>query len=366
MRCPKCHYLSFDPEPRCRNCGYSFSLSESDLTFHHEHTPDSVPRELTVELEPQDPEPVEIAPPVQRANVREEQTAAPVSEPDPLPSIPPIIAPPPAPVVEHPADLPVVAAATEAVTASDVPLRRVPARAVVPAPTAELPLFVKGLPEEETASGELPSDADEIEPALRLPLPSAPRPPLSVRRQQSAPRKPGPLDRDLLEDLDRMDKRDRISAERAAPVDQPVVDAGDRAGVGKRLTAAGLDAVLLGALAAAVIWVTLRWCDLPLDHARDLPWLPTLAFLLLVVVGYVLMFTAASGQTVGKMLTGLRVVDDGSDGTAEPVLTTRRAVYRALVMVPSVLALGAGFLPALVGDERALHDRIAHTRVVRA
>jgi len=34
--------------------------------------------------------------------------------------------------------------------------------------------------------------------------------------------------------------------------------------------------------------------------------------------------------------------------------------------VPSVLALGVGFVPALVGDERALHDRLAHTRVVRA
>ena len=27
MKCPKCHYLSFDPEPRCRNCGYDLELS---------------------------------------------------------------------------------------------------------------------------------------------------------------------------------------------------------------------------------------------------------------------------------------------------------------------------------------------------
>ena len=35
MRCPKCHYISFDSTDRCRNCGYEFSLSadlpESDL-----------------------------------------------------------------------------------------------------------------------------------------------------------------------------------------------------------------------------------------------------------------------------------------------------------------------------------------------
>jgi uncharacterized RDD family membrane protein YckC len=48
------------------------------------------------------------------------------------------------------------------------------------------------------------------------------------------------------------------------------------------------------------------------------------------------------------------------------VLTVRQALLRALLTVPSVLAAGAGFVQALVGDERAVHDRIAHTRVVRA
>ena len=29
MRCPKCHYVSFDGQNRCRNCGYDFSLSQT-------------------------------------------------------------------------------------------------------------------------------------------------------------------------------------------------------------------------------------------------------------------------------------------------------------------------------------------------
>src|SRR5947207_1407658 len=33
MRCPKCHYLSFEPEPRCRNCGYDLSFEPDDLLF---------------------------------------------------------------------------------------------------------------------------------------------------------------------------------------------------------------------------------------------------------------------------------------------------------------------------------------------
>ena len=36
MRCPKCHYLSFEPEPRCKNCGYDLDLPESDLELHIE------------------------------------------------------------------------------------------------------------------------------------------------------------------------------------------------------------------------------------------------------------------------------------------------------------------------------------------
>ena len=37
------------------------------------------------------------------------------------------------------------------------------------------------------------------------------------------------------------------------------------------------------------------------------------------------------------------------------------------VLAPlSVLALGLGWLPALFGRGLALHDRLAHTRVVRA
>ena len=33
MRCPKCHYLSFEPEPRCRNCGYDLAVEEADLVI---------------------------------------------------------------------------------------------------------------------------------------------------------------------------------------------------------------------------------------------------------------------------------------------------------------------------------------------
>jgi len=78
------------------------------------------------------------------------------------------------------------------------------------------------------------------------------------------------------------------------------------------------------------------------------------------------MFTAVNGQTVGKMIAHIRVV-----GTSAAEILTHRvslgqAALRAVMTLPSVLALGLGFLPALIGEGRAVHDRIAHTRVVRA
>jgi uncharacterized RDD family membrane protein YckC len=133
-----------------------------------------------------------------------------------------------------------------------------------------------------------------------------------------------------------------------------------------RLGAAIIDAALIGGVSAGVLAITLRWLDLPLAQASMLPVVPIVAFLLFVAIGYLLMFTAAGGQTIGKMITGIRVVPDGAGGDAAGSLSVRQALYREVLTVPSVLMLGAGFVPGLVGERRALHDRLAHTRVVRA
>ena len=65
------------------------------------------------------------------------------------------------------------------------------------------------------------------------------------------------------------------------------------------------------------------------------------------------------------MATGIRVVGTALDTGADERLNIQRAAFRSLLTLPSVFALGAGFMPALVGDHKAVHDRIAQTRVVR-
>lgn len=182
-----------------------------------------------------------------------------------------------------------------------------------------------------------------------------------MRHRNPEPRKIGPLDRDLLDDLQRIERADQRDA---AALRRE--HSSDSAGPLKRVTAAIVDAALLAALSAGIVWTTLRWCDLTWSQASLLPIAPVAALLLTMVLGYLFMFTAAGGQTLGKMVAGIRVVDAGVAGDGGEPLSMRQAMYREILSIPSVLLVGAGFIPALFGDERGVHDRIAATRVVRA
>ena len=98
-----------------------------------------------------------------------------------------------------------------------------------------------------------------------------------------------------------------------------------------------------------------------------LPLAPLVSFLLLLNGGYLATFVAASGQTIGKMAAGTRVVPADPAATASERVSFGQAIVRAAGYLVSALPAGAGFLPALLGHERrALHDRLADTRVVKA
>src|SRR5262245_23911313 len=161
MKCPKCHYLSFEPEPRCKHCGYSFALSEPDLAIRPaEDSGDSEPladfpmRDSEVDRSrgPMTLGPMGPANPGPAGAARPSSPAATLDRPDPLP--------------DFPAE----------------PLRPKAAR---PAPTTELPLFVKGLAETEAAASDVPV-AEPDQPFAKI-VPVA-RAPLAVRRTAEAPR----------------------------------------------------------------------------------------------------------------------------------------------------------------------------------
>ena len=77
---------------------------------------------------------------------------------------------------------------------------------------------------------------------------------------------------------------------------------------------------------------------------------------------YFTIFHAAFGQTVGKMMMGIKVVADDDKPTGLGVAFLRWSGY-LLSLVPMAL----GFLwPAFDRDRRAWHDRLAGTRVIAA
>jgi uncharacterized RDD family membrane protein YckC len=192
--------------------------------------------------------------------------------------------------------------------------------------------------------------------------PAVPRVPLGVRRTAPAARgRRPPAPEELPLDL----AGGPGSADAGRDDSPQSLDEVATAGIIRRAVAGLIDVAILGAISTAVTYLTLRLCDLAPDEWRSLPLAPLAAFLLLLCGGYFVLFTAAGGQTIGKMATGIRVVA-ASEGDQSRV-SFSAAVMRAIACFGSAAALGAGFLPVLFrADRRAFHDRVADTRVVPA
>jgi uncharacterized RDD family membrane protein YckC len=87
-----------------------------------------------------------------------------------------------------------------------------------------------------------------------------------------------------------------------------------------------------------------------------------LALFLVLGATYLVLLNAGAGQTIGKRLFGIRVID----GYGQP-LGLGRSLLRCLALVPSMALAGLGIL--WIGfdrQRRGLHDWIVDTHVVRA
>ena len=315
MKCPKCGYLGFETSDRCRNCGYDFSL-----------TPPAADADLALN-QPNQPNPADRL----AASLDLDRLFG--AEPEPAPAAAAGIALPPLtgpgqPAVE-PAGMMTVA---------------------VPAPQD---------------SSELPFDEGAM---VRPPKPA--RPPLGVRRTtpdlpRTRPRSNRPIRFESSADPHVELPVAEFEMPEAAPIPAPAASPSmEPASLPVRLGALLIDSMLLGAVSVGVLVLTLRIANLSLSWAdiRILPPVPFVGFLALLSLGYAASFTVAGGQTIGKMLTGARVI--GDDGRPVDVAG---AVLRALGCALVPLTLGLAYGPViLTSDRRALHDRLAGTRVIRA
>ncbi len=303
MKCSKCGYLGFETGDRCRNCGYEFSLSNTndlpDLTIH----PQGDPAQGRDDLD--DYTLVDAGSAPRAANTR---------------------------------------------TTSTAELSQRTARGTPP----PMPLFAPGVDD----------DAPLITKA------SPPRAPLAVRRSTPevarlrAVASPKSSSSDLALDLElpREPAAPRVvPSERARIEPEPPVQYED-AGFARRIVAGIVDALVLFAIDAVVIYLTMQICGVGVDEFSLLPKGPLVAFLVVQNVGYLIAFTAG-GQTLGKMAAGIKVVSDDVESPLDVGCALKRTALWLLLAFPA----GLGLLPALFDrDHRGLHDRFAGTRVVRA
>ena len=216
--------------------------------------------------------------------------------------------------------------------------------------------------------------APELSPAADLPLfggddtplittPSRPRAPLGVRRATPEVPRARPRATKTPAHLDTLFEAPPAAVLGAAYQPARVGHRSEEpaAGTLSRILAAAVDGGLLLALDGVVVYFTLRLLGLTTAEIAEVPILPLAAFFLLLNGGYFVAFTAVGGQSIGKMALGIKVVSQ--EESAVPV---GRATVRTLAYLVSALPLGAGFIAgAMSGDGLALHDRLAHTRVVR-
>jgi uncharacterized RDD family membrane protein YckC len=209
----------------------------------------------------------------------------------------------------------------------------------------------------ESAS-ELPFDDAPIVP------PPAARPPLAVRRATAeVPRNRPRTTRPIRPELELEPEQPEETASARGSISDTVTSLMETPPLAARVGAGAIDTMLLVGLDIVILYLTLRVTGLQNTMAdiRVLPIIPFGGFLALLAFGYVAAFTVAGGQTVGKMLLSLRVI--GDDGRP---IDAAGGMLRAAGCMLVPLTLGLSYVPALVtADHRALHDRIAGTRVVR-
>jgi uncharacterized RDD family membrane protein YckC len=137
------------------------------------------------------------------------------------------------------------------------------------------------------------------------------------------------------------------------PVERP-------AQAGERAQAALLDVTLMLGVWAVVVYFASRAARVGLTGLRP-SWPYLFGYLAFLGLTYAACFTGVTGQTLGKMLKGLRVVN----ASGRPPGCPRAFLRAALGSLGVVLAFG-GIVPMFFDPaRRGLHDRLLKTRVVK-
>ena len=129
-----------------------------------------------------------------------------------------------------------------------------------------------------------------------------------------------------------------------------------------RMAAGVCDLVFVGSLDTFVVLLTLGLAGVNRLTIESLPIAPFLAFLLLLNTGYVVVSTVVGGQTIGKMIFRLRVVDRNGG-----LVSLEASLVRLFYTMISLGLFEVGVLWMFIDAECcAWQDRLSGTRVVTA
>lgn len=132
------------------------------------------------------------------------------------------------------------------------------------------------------------------------------------------------------------------------------------AGFWIRVVAALLDFALFGVVKLSLGLIAARTWRTELDAPGGVQGVITMCTMLFAAF-YTIVLHSLEGQTIGKLLVGVRVV--GLDGEPPPI---GASILRYFAYAVSLFPFGLGFVMAgLRADRRALHDLLAGTRVER-
>ena len=137
------------------------------------------------------------------------------------------------------------------------------------------------------------------------------------------------------------------------PVERPAL-------LSERFVAGSIDLLCLAGLWAVAVYFAGRISHAGLMGLRP-AWPYVGGYLAFVGLYYAVYFTGTTGQTMGKIVRGLRVVN-----TAGQPPGYLRALFRAIVGVLGIGLLFLGMVPLFFDPaRRAFHDRVFKTRVVK-
>lgn len=135
---------------------------------------------------------------------------------------------------------------------------------------------------------------------------------------------------------------------------EPPVTAAHDAPLMRRMISFIIDLSLFVAAAVALSPI------IPEGEGANVARLAVLGFLVLVSLYYLSLGWMVWGKTIGGAIMDIRVVSQSLGD-----VNLRRASRRWAGTLLSILTLGIGFLPALVGERKTLADLMSGTRVVK-